>query len=80
MRGGGRRESVRKREEKQEKGEYGIVLSDAGEREKGEGVKRKDEKGENAGKEKHWLEGVVVEKEEALGSLRTSALCRRRAN
>lgn len=79
MRGGGRRESVRKREEKQEKGEYGIVLSDAGEREKG-GVKRKDEKGENAGKEKHWLEGVVVEKEEALGSLRTSALCRRRAN
>ena len=35
MRGGGRRESVRKREEKQEKGEYGIVLSDAGEREKG---------------------------------------------
>lgn len=43
-------------------------------------MKRKDEKGENAGKEKHWLEGVVVEKEEALGSLRTSALCRRRAN
>lgn len=78
MRGGGRRESVRKREEKQEKGEYGIVLSDAGEREKG--VKRKDEKGENAGKEKHWLEGVVEEKEEALGSLRTSVLCRRRAN
>ena len=48
--------------ERRGEGECGIVLSDTKGGEKR--VKRKGEKGENAGKEKHWLERAAAGKEE----------------
>lgn len=48
-------------------GECGIVLSERGEGRGEKRVKRKGEKGENAGKEKHWLERVAAGMEETLG-------------